>query len=411
MSDLNEEVRSLRVLVICQMFPVSKSKAVISGMVKNPFNQTLAVAPHLQSVTVLTTGSKKFKSRVMGIRVISVGKSRLKGVFASFIYESRMTILALSLQRKIGFDLVHIHHLNLPILAALRRLGLFRPKVIYTAHGTSSPELSAARQGTLMNHSLLKINGTVQHWIDSFCWKSADQMISPSAFQVEEMIKLYGVKKSAIEVVYNGYDHGLYHPVSEEERRLNRSELGFSDNDFVVLFVGRAASKKGIEQLIRTCDRLLPKLPALKLCLVVGYIGRQKVYRDRIVRMSEERSYVRYSESVLEVELPNFYSSADLCVFPSVGYESIPTVIFEAMGSSLPVIVQGRWGIPEVLDGEFIGEESILTSSFGKEILRLAKSPDIRQTLGKNNLAKSASFTWESGGNTLLRLYRRVSGH
>lgn len=400
---------AVSVIVMCQSFPRSMNEPMVSGMVKNPFYQTLAVAPFLRRAVVLTTGLSKFKTSFAGIPVQSVGSSRLKGVFAAFEYEIKLSFLAIRLSRKTHFDLIHIHNLNLPILGILHKIGLFGPKIIYTAHGTSSPELSAARQGTRFNHTLLKVNGLAQHVLDILCWKMADQLVSPSAYQVAEMIRLYRVKKIPIEVIYNGVDHNRYHPVPDAVRSYNRGELGLSTEDMVVLFVGRAAKKKGADRLIRCADKLRDLFPHLKLILIVGYIGRQKPFRDELRQLSNNRTFVRYLENIPEEDLPIFYSSADLCVFPSIGYESIPTVIFEAMASGVPVLTQEAWGIPEVLNGHYISEEQILRSSFDDALVTLLSSPSQLRAMGDANFAKSAKFSHENGGRALNDLYLRVA--
>lgn len=402
------EKQKIKALICTQMFPANDNGAIISGMIKNPFYQTLAVSKHLEKVDVITTGDHKFESQIRDINIYSIGNGWLKGVFKAFIYETKMTIKAFSLLKKNKYHLIHIHHLNMPLLILLKRLGFINAKIIYTAHGTSTPELKAARQGSRINHFLLEANGYVQHFLDITCWKSADLILVPSKFQTKEMKNLYNVNKVPLKVVYNGYEENIYKSIPQVKKDELKDSLGLSKSDKVILYVGRAAKKKGIEFLINAMDKVILKEPDAKLILIVGYMGRQKSYRDFIKKIAQDKSYIQYYENVPEKEMGNYYGIADVSVFPSVGYESIPTVIYEAMASGSPVITQGSWGVPEVLDNILISEEKIITSNFDKEIISALENQEDRENMITNNLTNVKAFSWSSGGNKLSGIYKEA---
>lgn len=174
----------MKVLVCTQMFPEDPDSAVISGMIKNPYYQTVAVSKAGVDVEVITTGLKKWKKTISNINVHSVGDAPLKGVLRAFIYEMKMSVACIKTISRFEPELIHIHHLNLPLISMLKRLGFIKQKLIYTAHGTSTPELKAAVQGSWLKYNLLRINGHVQHWLDIFCWHQADYLLSPSAIKL-----------------------------------------------------------------------------------------------------------------------------------------------------------------------------------------------------------------------------------
>lgn len=396
------------VLVCTQMFPLDKDSAIISGMIKNPFYQTLALSKYVKNVDVITTGETSFTGNVNGIAVYSVGKGWLKGVLKAFIYETKIAFKALELSRRSQYDVIHIHHLNIPFILLFKKLGLIKSKIIYTAHGTSTPELNAARQGSRMNHFLLSINGYVQHFLDSFCWKKSDYLLSPSQFQIAEMKELYKVQSVPIEVVYNGFQEEVYKPLPDRDSL--RNKYGINRDEKVLLFVGRAAKKKGIDKLINVMDSLVKERDDLKLILVVGYIGRQANYRDEIKSLSEMRNYIDYYESISESQLNEIYNIADLSVFPSIGYESIPTVIYESMATGCPVLTQGAWGIPEVIDNYFVNEDCIINSDFYKPILEILSDEKGLSESSEKCIDISKGFSWEKGGEKLVKIYEKVIG-
>ncbi len=399
-----------KVLVCTQMFPVDKDSAIISGMIKNPFYQTLAVNKHLQRVDVITTGDSAFTGSVDDISVYSVGNGWLKGVFKAFIYETKIALKAIKLNKSHNYDVIHIHHLNIPIILLFKKLGLIKSKIIYTAHGTSTPELNAARQGSRLNHFLLSMNGRVQHFLDSFCWKQADLLLSPSQFQISEMNELYKVKTVPIETVYNGFQEEVYYRVDDESKLKLKEKYNIKEGQETILYVGRAAKKKGIDKLIEVMDTVVAQRPSVKLILVVGYMGRQTVYRDEIKSLAQTRDYIDYYESIPESQLNEVYNVADLSVFPSIGYESIPTVIYESIATGCPVLTQNAWGIPEVLNNFFVEENDILAANFSQHIIEILDDEVALKLASEEALQNSRAFSWTHGGEVLAVIYSKVLG-
>ncbi|GAA5316975.1 MAG: glycosyltransferase family 4 protein [Candidatus Pelagadaptatus aseana] len=397
----------MKILVCTQMFPTSDKEAIVSGMIKNPYNQTVALSESGCDVDVITTGETIKKYRISDIDVWSVGNGCFKGVVKSFIYEMMIFLCFLKLRGWKRYDVIHVHHLNIPLLVVLKLLGWLNAKLVYTAHGTSTPELNAAKQGSALFYFALRFNGVLQHALDRFSWCNADLVLSPSKFQVKEMVDMYSVPEANIKVIYNGVDSDLFKPDIALRQKL-RNDIRVSDDDFVVLFVGRAASKKGVDYLIYAMDSVHDLFPNTKLLLVLGYLGRQKNYLDKIILLAKERKYIDLRINVPERDLPKFYNAADLSVFPSLGYESIPTVIFESIACGLPILTQGSWGIPEVLKGQFIDEESILCGELGENIGRLIKDQDLLKKDGENNFIESKTYHWSRGGQTLKNVYQAV---
>lgn len=132
-----------------------------------------------------------------------------------------------------------------------------------------------------------------------------------------------------------------------------RRELGYSDEDFVVLFCGRTCPEKGIHQLVAAMQKL--EEPSIKL-LVVGspFFGAESnsPYFDKLKQDAAALSdRIRFTGFVENTQLPAYYRLADAACFPALWEESAGITAIEAMACGCPVIATRSGGMPEYLEG------------------------------------------------------------
>lgn len=127
------------------------------------------------------------------------------------------------------------------------------------------------------------------------------------------------------QVIPNGVDTTIFHPLAEEERMAFRRSVD-SENKPLLLFVGRFTEKKGLH-LIGEVATAKPEWQ----WLLVGKTGDVNPHAWNLPN-------VRVVAPQAQSELRKLYSSADLLVLPSVG-EGFPLVVPEAMACGTPVLV------------------------------------------------------------------------
>lgn len=103
---------------------------------------------------------------------------------------------------------------------------------------------------------------------------------------------------------------------------------------FVVLFVGRLVSEKGIPELLQAA-----KLFKKGIDLKIAGSGplESKVGKYYIGRISQ-------------ADLPAYYSAADIVIVPSTHDEGFGRVIIEALACGTPIVAANRGAIPEAMD-------------------------------------------------------------
>jgi len=152
----------------------------------------------------------------------------------------------------------------------------------------------------------------------------SDTTLVPTGELREE---LTGLGFRHVRLLSRGVDTELFHPGRRSDG-LRRS-WGCPTAGPIILHVGRLASEKNLELVLRAFERTSARFPAAKLVLVGD-------------GPTHERLRQTHPEAVLTgakvgVELAEHYASGDLFLFPSLT-ETFGNVVLEAMASGLPVV-------------------------------------------------------------------------
>jgi len=221
----------------------------------------------------------------------------------------------------------------------------------------------------------------------SFRPQASRKIVAVSHRVKEETIRHYGVPADKIIVIHNGVDSSEFKP-SEEARRLIRNQLGVSDSEYLLLFVGSGFRRKGLEYAIRAVDRV----PSAKL--VVAGEGRAPSH-PRVLLLGRRS------------DVSHLYAAADAFIFPTL-YDPFPNAVFEAMASGIPAIVSRVAGVSEVIgDDSIVVEDPMNIDELSAAVKRL-EDPAVRKPMGAAARRKAMSRPLEQVFDENLRLYEEV---
>jgi glycosyltransferase involved in cell wall biosynthesis len=131
-----------------------------------------------------------------------------------------------------------------------------------------------------------------------------------------------------------------------------------------------------------------------------------------LVQMRHLEDRVTFVGSVSEKELPEYYRTADIHVFPSTRRaEAFGLVALEAAASGIPTIASGLPGVRSVvLDGEtglLVPPEDV--QALKQAIELLLTRTDLREQLGRSARKHAeAHFAWEPLITNLEQTYKSV---
>lgn len=178
---------------------------------------------------------------------------------------------------------------------------------------------------------------------------------------------------------------------------LTRTSIGFSDDDFVMVYSGRINKDKGISELI---DALLQldELPKVKLMVLGSSFFDNVKNEDAFIRSLKEKAKgiqekIVFTGFVPYYQVPNYLQLADIAVLPSMWDEPFGLTIVEAMAVGLPLITTRSGGITEICRGvATIVEREDVVNKLKDAIIVLYNHPEKREQMAAASLEHAQLF-------------------
>lgn len=205
--------------------------------------------------------------------------------------------------------------------------------------------------------------------------------------RAKEALIYEGVPENKIVVTPVGIDINLFKSRERDDEKVKtyRKKFNLTEEDFVVLFIGRLVWAKGVFDLVYAAKRLLLdselKHHSVKF-VFVGKGAEEKKMQKLMKKLKIEES-VKLAGSYPYTDIPYIHNLADVFVLPSIPVrdwqEQFGMVFAEALASGNPVIAGGSGSIPEV-----VGDAGILIQpndpySIYEEIKKLILDNDYRE--------------------------------
>lgn len=162
------------------------------------------------------------------------------------------------------------------------------------------------------------------------------------------LIQYYEMYPKRIEVVPNGINLERFNVQGNETLQKLRYQLGLESSS-VILCASNLRPEKGVDVLIRSLIKILPRFPYVK-CVIVGEGPCASELRNLVCELKLEGTVCFTG---LRSDVHALMHLAEVVVVPSIWQEPAGLVVIEAMAASKPVVASRVGGIPEyVIHGE-----------------------------------------------------------
>ncbi|MFX1418517.1 MAG: glycosyltransferase family 4 protein [Promethearchaeota archaeon] len=172
----------------------------------------------------------------------------------------------------------------------------------------------------------------------------------------------------------------------------------------VVLYIGRIAKYKGVNDIIKAYKLAKKEIPNLNL--VMG--GKPDFAMERIYQ-EWKRKYkdIYFVGFVSEKEIPIYFSMGDVFVTYSYASEGFGLTPIEAIACGTPVICSSIAAYKEVLQDNAIFVPPRNPQKLGKEIVDLLKDDSRRKILINKAQQFIKRYTWDEVGKKLESIYHK----
>ena len=215
-------------------------------------------------------------------------------------------------------------------------------------------------------------------------------------------------------ILHNCVDTGQFTPGPPDLAL--REKLGFTQEDFVVLFCGRLEPDKGIHKLLEAIAAT--RHPNAKL-LIVGspFFGRSQSssFLKRLegqARMMGSR--VKFTGFIQNDTLPEYYRLADLVCVPTLVEEAAGLVAVEAMACGRPVLATRSGGMPEYLAGSqavLVDRGRNVTEQLTWAIDMLMDHPRLRTEMGHSGTVVAQQYSVPAFYENFVRILTDFGGY
>lgn len=230
-----------------------------------------------------------------------------------------------------------------------------------------------------------------------------DAVIVPSR-KVDRLLHEYRVE-APISVIPTGIDIGRFSGVSSSVwLAMKKNALGLSDYELNLIYVGRLAREKHLEELIN----MIAKVRDIPVKLVIVGDGPA---REELEKMTEElgaEDRILFTGMVSPDKVSDYYHLGDVFVNASTS-ETQGLTYTEALAAGLPLLCHED----ECLDGVVLpgcnGWEYTGFDDFHSALEELANNMDLRERMSENALDTARNSSIPVFVDNVEKLYKKVA--
>jgi len=299
-----------------------------------------------------------------------------------------------SLNRKINFDVLHSHFIDISTLLGGISSIISKKSLVATAHGVD-----------------VLPNGFIADAFKRFLFIFPKKVMCVSRY-TEDLASRFTPKKNLV-VVNNGIDLEKLKPAKTRRNFKKENNL---ENNVVLLSVGALIKRKGIDLVLKALPDIVKKVPNL-VYVIIGRGSEFNNLKQLTKDLGMDKYVFFYNYYLTDGEVANFYNIADIFILMSrttkeeFGVEGFGIAYIEASFFEIPVIGGKSGGTADaVIDGK---TGFLVTPGNQKELINklllLLKNKNQRKKMGKSGKEfVLSSRLWKHNAQKTIAVYKEA---
>jgi glycosyltransferase involved in cell wall biosynthesis len=221
--------------------------------------------------------------------------------------------------------------------------------------------------------------------------RRADRIVTVSEFTADDVVKIYGIERRKIDVVYNGAADG-FKPL--EEKRKEQIRLKFSGGKPYFLFIGAIHKRKNISRLLHAFEKFKESISNPVQLIFAGNKRWWTDEMDSVLKAMNFKNEVIFTGRISDEDLYDITGAALAITYVSA-FEGFGIPIVEGMKAGVPVLTSNITAMPEVA-----GNAALLCDPFSVEsiydgLVKLYNDEDLRSGLIAAGHDRQRNFSWD----------------
>ncbi|RFU95916.1 glycosyltransferase family 4 protein [Sphaerochaeta halotolerans] len=214
-----------------------------------------------------------------------------------------------------------------------------------------------------------------------------DAVIAPTS-KIERLLLSYGVEK-LIKVIPSGIDLSKFAPTSVEDDATSRlrEQLGIPKDTQVIVYVGRLAKEKNIDELISNFSTIANNN---RMLLLVGD-GPERPMLEEQVRTLGLGKHVIFAGMQKQEDIPSFYRLGTVFCSASTS-ETQGLTYVEALASGIPVLCRKDDCLDDLVRDGINGWQYRTQTEYQQYLERLLANQELQQRLSVDALSSSTRY-------------------
>ena len=286
---------------------------------------------------------------------------------------------------------------SLGMFARLTGMRLHIP-VVHTYHTMYEEYMHYISKGVEFSPELAR------KYSKKFC-NHVDGVIAPTQ-KTKQLLLGYGVQ-TPIEVIPSGIDFSPFDKINYDKEVIDnlKNSLGLNTTDPIILFVGRVAKEKSIDEILYALPRVIQHLPTTKL-VIIGDGPEMATLKTLAMHLGIEKN-ISFLGMKPWQEIGKYYQLGDIFVSASTS-ETQGLTFAEAMAASLPVIAKVDDSTKDLIIQGYNGCFFDSKASLETALITCLEDTNYRNTLAEHAKDSIAPLSDELFGQNAVAYYQYI---
>lgn len=236
------------------------------------------------------------------------------------------------------------------------------------------------------------------NWTMNFSANHAAQIITPSEYTRQDLIKTYDLDPAKIHIIWHGFDKDRFRPNPNVKKKN------------YILFIGRVEEKKNIRNMIKAYGLLRQESKVSHKLVLAGSpgFGYDKIKEEMAKLPKNIQDDIIETGYISEADYTHRLQEADIFLF-TTNFEGFGMPIVEAFACGTPVVTSNVSSMPEIAGNAALIVDPKKPLEIAAALSKLISDSSFKKSLILKGRVRSGLFSWEKAARQTLEVLEKAN--